>query len=99
MMRVRAIYWLRKLSQPSFIKVSLFVTVSASFLLLVDVPHVVLNALSAMKESGSVAYFFSSAFAQSLLIIKLMILAELVFLTLFVKDALEHLAELRLNIS
>ena len=82
MMRVRTIYFLRMIG----IKLPVFVVLSLLCLLLVDVPSVVVNAMSSVEASGSALGFFSSAFSQSMLLLKFLLIGEAVFCLLLLKD-------------
>ncbi len=98
MIRVYTVYFLRKMMQPFFIKTFAFVLLSAVFLYKVDVLSVISNFVTAVRASGSALAFFGTAFSQSVLALKVVLLAEVVIGVMLAKDALERVSLTKLSL-
>ena len=83
MMRVQTIYLIRR-----FGIAFLFGALSILCLILIDVPSVVVNVLSVINSSGSAVGFFNSAFSETFLVVKLILIAELIVGFLITKEAI-----------
>ncbi len=84
MLRVRTIYLLRKIN----IKFVTMGALSLLFIILVDVPSVIANVFSVISGDGSAWGFFSAAFSQSMLLIKLLIIALALATSALARDVL-----------
>lgn len=91
MLRVHAIYWLRKLGEPVFVKSLAFLALLVIFLTKVSVPDVLANLASSAGNFSNAFFFLASAFSDTLLLVKLIIIAELIVGLTLVRDAVKHL--------
>ena len=92
MIRVRTIYLMKKVGEPFYAKCVVFCTLFLTCLFFVDVLSVVSNAISSMRASGNIAYFFGSAFSQSMFLVKFILLALLVAGMMLAKEAVEKMS-------
>jgi len=83
MMRVRTIYLLKR-----FGKLFVFGFLSILCLVMVDVPSVIMNAVSTVQASGSALGFFSAAFSQSILFTKFILIGEFLFCLILLRDVI-----------
>ncbi len=88
MMRVRTIYWFKRLLKPFFIKYELLVLFTIVLGASIDIPSVLANLISATRASGNPMYFLGSAFGSSLWLVKSVVLTEIVLVLFSLKDVL-----------
>ena len=91
LIRVRTIYLLRQLTRPLFIKATIFAALLVAFVSTVSVSAVIGNLLSSLEANGNAIYFFTSAFSESMLAVKLIFVAEIIVVSMLLKDALNKL--------
>lgn len=97
MIRIHAIYWLRRCAEPLVYKSVAFAILLILFVSTVSVPHVIENAFLSMKQSGNALFFFSSAFSQSLFMVKLITIALSLMSLALMKDMLERVQNLHFS--
>lgn len=86
MIRVRSIHLMRKFYKPA-----IYLLLSVAFISSVDVVSVVSNFLSSFESSGTGFGFFKEAFSNSMLAVKLLIIAEALVVLMALRDTVDKL--------
>lgn len=90
MIRVKAVYWMRRLTAPLMLELYLCALSISALVALVSVPHIVANILNAGAPPSELSYFIASVLHTAPAVQAILFVASIAFVFL-IKDIAKNI--------